>query len=334
MTREITRGVSRRTFLKGAGATGALALAGCTQSTDGGDGGDGGSGGSGGSSGGNGLSGQVIVKGSSTVFPISDSFAEVFMQENDSVNVTVDSTGTGGGFANHFCPGSSDINGASRPIKDSEKEQCSSNDVTPVEFQVGGDALTMAVNNEADWVDCVTPDEMSQIWREDGAQRWSDVRSEWPDEEFTLFGPASTSGTFDWFNENIIGEDYRHTTRHQPTEEDEQIVQGIQDNPHAMGYFGYAYYKANSDLVTALEVDGGNGCTVPSLANAKDGSYPMARPLYIYVSEEALQRDAVYEFVKFYIERAETENVQEIGYVPSSTEQRDENLEKLEEIAG
>jgi len=329
MSQEYARSVSRRAFLTSAGAAGALALAGCTQET--GDGGDGDGGG--GSSGGDGLSGQVIVKGSSTVFPISDAFAEAFMENND-VNVTVDSTGTGGGFANHFCPGESDINGASRPIKDSETEQCGSNDVEPVEFQVAGDALTMAVNNEADWVDCVTPDEMSQIWREDGATKWSDVRSEWPDEEFTLFGPASTSGTFDWFNENIIGEDYRHTTRHQPTEEDEQIVQGIRDNPHAMGYFGFAYYKSNSDLVTALEVDGGQGCTAPSLPNAKDGTYPMARPLYLYVSESALQRDPVYEFVKFYLERAETDNIQDIGYVPSSTEQRDENLSKLDEVAG
>jgi phosphate transport system substrate-binding protein len=337
MSQEFTRDVSRRTFLVSAGTTGALALAGCTQETgDGGDGGSGGSGGSGssGGDGGDGLSGEVIVKGSSTVFPISDSFAEAFMQEHDQVNVTVDSTGTGGGFANHFCPGTSDINGASRPIKKSEQEQCSSNDVEPVQFQVAGDAVTMAVNNDADWVDCITPEEMSQIWREDGAEMWSDVRDDWPDEEITLFGPASTSGTFDWFNENIIGSEYNHTTDHQPTEEDEQIVQGIRDNPYAMGYFGFAYYKSNSDLVKALSVDGGDGCTEPSLANAKDGSYPMARPLYIYVAESALQRDPVYEFVEFYIERAETENVQEIGYVPSSEEQREENLEKLADVTG
>jgi phosphate transport system substrate-binding protein len=255
-------------------------------------------------------------------------------EEYSSVNVTVDSTGSGGGFTNHFCPGTSDLNGASRPITAEEMEQCSSNDVEPVEFQIASDALTMAVNNDADWVDCVTPDEMSQIWREDGAQTWSDVRDDWPDQEFNLFGPASTSGTYDWFNNNIIGEDLNHTTDHQPTEEDETIVQGIRDNPNAMGYFGYAYYNANSDLVKALEVDGGDGCTPPSLSNAKDGSYPMARPLYIYVSESALQRDEVYEFMRFYLERAGTDNVEEIGYVPASADLRDENLAKLDEVAG
>ncbi len=338
MATERTRDVSRRDFLKGAGVTGALTLAGCIQETreaaNNGNRGESNTNQNGGStSDTDRLSGQVIVKGSSTVFPISDAFAEAFMQEHSEVNVTVDSTGSGGGFTNHFCPGESDINGASRPIKQSEIDQCADNDIEPVEFQVAGDALTMAVNNDADWVDCVTPEEMSQIWREGGAQKWSDVRDDWPDQEFDLYGPASTSGTFDWFNNNIVGEDRNHTAQHQPTEEDETIVSGIRDNPNAMGYFGYAYYNSNTDLVKALEVDGGDGCTPPSLANAKDGSYPMARPLFIYVAKSALQREEVYEFMKFYLKRAETDAVQKIGYVPSSTEQLHKNVGKLEVMA-
>ena len=338
MTQDLKDSLSRRKFIVGTGAAGVSALAGCTENTGSEDGGsDGGSdgGNEGTSTGGTGeLSGTIIVKGSSTVFPVSDTFAERFMEEYPQVNVTVDSTGSGGGFENHFCPGEADINGASRPIKDSEMEQCGSNDVEPVEFQIAGDALTMAVNNDADWVDCVTPEEMSQIWREDGVQMWSDVRDEWPDEKFSLFGPAETSGTYDWFNNNIVGEDLRHTAEHQPTEDDDTIVQGIRDNTHAMGYFGYAYYNSNTDLVKALEVDGGDGCTPPSLENAKDGSYPMARPLFIYPSEEALQREEVYEFMKFYLENSETDTVSEIGYVPSSAELRDDNLAKLDEVAG
>jgi phosphate transport system substrate-binding protein len=335
--------VSRRNFLLGTGAAGAVALAGCTQETgngngDGGD--DSGGGGGGDDSGGGGstdsnqLSGQVIIKGSSTVFPVSDTFAELFMEEHPQVNVTVDSTGSGGGFQNHFCPGESDINGASRPIKESEVEQCSSNGVEPVEFEVASDALTMAVNNDADWVDCVTPEEMSQIWRDGGAEMWSDVRDDWPDQEFRLFGPSSASGTYDWFSENIIGPELRHTADHQPTEEDETIVRGIRDNAAGMGYFGYAYYASNPEQVKALEVDGGQGCTPPGLDTAKDGSYPMARPLFIYASESSLQREEVYEFMRFYLENAETDTVSEIGYVPSSAEQRDQNLAKLEEAAG
>jgi len=326
-------GVSRRKFLLASGAAGALGLAGCTQETgDGGDGSDGSDGSDGGSSGGgDGLSGEVIVKGSSTVFPISDTMAELFQEEHPNVNITVDSTGSGGGFENWFCPGDSDLNGASRPIKDSEVEQCSSNDVEPIEFRIAGDALTMAVNNENDWADCMTPDELASIWKDGGVTNWQDVREEFPDQEITLFGPAETSGTFDWFNENIVGEDTRHTARHQPTEEDELIVQGIADNPGGMGYFGFAYYNSNTDQVKALDIDGGQGCTPPSLANAKDGSYPMARPLFIYVAQSSLQREEVVEFLRFYLENAETEIVQDIGYVPSSTDLRDENLQKLED---
>ena len=342
--------VTRRKFILASGAAGAVALAGCTSDEegdgdsggDGSDGSDGDDGMDGGSetdttSGGSDqLSGEIIVKGSSTVFPISDRMAEEFMNEHPEVNVTVDSTGSGGGFENWFCPGDSDLNGASRPIKDSEVEMCSDNGVEPVEFEIAGDALTMAVNNDADWVDSITFDELSQIWREDSAQMWSDVRDEWPDEEFALYGPAETSGTYDWFNANVVGEDYNHTAQHQPTEEDEQIVQGIRDNPNAMGYFGYAYYKSNSDQVKAVKIaaEEGDEPSEPSLANAKDGSYPMARPLFIYAAKSSLERENFYQFMNFYLTQAETEIVQEIGYVPSSVDMRDSNLEKLDEAAG
>jgi phosphate transport system substrate-binding protein len=309
----------------GTGAAGLTALAGCTQNTAQTT-----------TAGAGGLSGSIVIKGSSTVFPISRRLAEAFREEHPDVNPTVDSTGTGGGFKNHFCPGDSDLNGASRPIKQSETEQCSSNGVEPVEFQIAGDALTMAVNNEAEWVDCMTFDELSQIWRDDGAQLWSDVRDDWPDEPLTLFGPASTSGTYDWFNENVVGEDREHTADHQPTEEDSTIVQGIEDNPYSMGYFGYAYYNGNSDRVKAVEIEAeaGDGCTAPSLDNAKDGSYPMARPLFIYAAKSSLESELVYEFLEFYLTKAETDVIKDIGYVPSSQDQRDENLETLKTAAG
>ncbi|WP_058994944.1 PstS family phosphate ABC transporter substrate-binding protein [Haloarcula sp. CBA1127] len=335
MTDSPSGGLSRRRFLTSSGAIGTLALAGCVQNTSRGDGS--GSDGSGSDGNSDGLSGQVIIKGSSTVFPISDAMAEEFMEEHGNVNVTVDSTGSGGGFENWFCPGDSDINGASRPISDAEIEQCSGNDVEPVEFEIAGDALTVAVNNDADWVDCITFDELRQIWSDEaGVTNWSDVRDEWPDMEIERYGPASTSGTFDYFNENVVGEDTEHTTEYQPTEEDETIVKGIRDNEGGMGYFGFAYYNSNSEAVKAVEVkaEEDGECTPPSLANAKDGSYPLARPLFIYAAESALQREEVYEFIEFYLEQAETDIVQDIGYVPSSAEQRDENLEKLDEVAG
>jgi phosphate transport system substrate-binding protein len=348
MTRKRSRptdGVSRRKFIAATGGASVVALAGCSGNggNGNGNGNDHGNGnGNGGAedptdaptSGSDSLSGTIEITGSSTVFPVSDAMAEHFMEMHPDVNVTVDSTGSGGGFENHFCPGNSDINGASRPIKDSEVEHCSDNGVNPVELHIAGDALTMAVNNDADWVDCMTFDELSQIWRDGGAEMWSDIRDDWPDEPFELFGPASTSGTYDWFNANVIGEDHDHTAEHEPTEEDNLIVQGIQDSEYAMGYFGYAYYNSNSDAVTAVEVreTEDDPCGAPSLEAASEGTYPMARPLFIYPSEEAINRDVVYEFLQFYLEEAGTELVSDIGYVPSNDDMVQENLDAVESV--
>ncbi|WP_049927784.1 PstS family phosphate ABC transporter substrate-binding protein [Halopiger goleimassiliensis] len=315
--------VSRRKFVATAGGVGAVALAGCSE-TDTGNGGNGDGD----------LSGEVDVTGSSTVFPISDEMSEKFMDDHPSVNVPVDPTGSGGGFENFFCHGDSDINGASRPIKPEEEDLCSDNDVNPIEMHIGGDALTMAVSPENDWVDCMTFDEMAQIWQEDGAETWADVNSDWPDEPFDLYGPDTTSGTYDWFTENVVGEAGNHRTDYEPTEDDNLIVEGLESNPYAMGYFGYAYYSENSDRVKALSVreSEGDSCGEPGLEAASEGTYPMARPLYIYVAEDAVQRDEVYEFLKFYIESAGEDWIaDDVGYVPSNDDMVDENLSKLED---
>ncbi len=315
--------VSRRKFLAAAGSVGAVAIAGCAENEASDSDGE--------------LSGEVVVKGSSTVYPISVQMQERFMEQHPNVNVTVDSTGSGGGFQNHFCPGDSDINGASRPIKSEEQDLCAENDVTPIEMNVAGDALTVAVSPDNDWVDCMSFDELAQIWQEGGAETWSDVNSDWPDEEFVLYGPDTTSGTFDWFTENVIGEAGNHRTDYEPTEDDNVIIEGLENDQYSIGYFGYAYYAENEDRVKALSVkeDDSSECGEPGLQAASEGTYPMARPLYIYPSEEAVQREEVYEFMKFYLENSSADWIaDEVGYVPSSQDQVDENMSKLDEAAG
>jgi len=325
--------VSRRKFLVGASSVGTVGIAGCTSTS-----GDGGLGSDDGGDDGDGPSGEVIVTGSSTVFPVSDEMAERFMDENGNVNVITDSTGTGGGFANNFCPGSSDINGASRPIKDAEIESCSGNDVEAVEFEIAGDALTMAVSPDNDWVDSMTFDELAQIWNgDDPAETWADVNPEWPDEEFELFGPDDTSGTFDWFTENVVGEAGNHRNDYEPTEDDNTIIQGISDNEYAIGYFGYAYYQENQDMLKGLAIaeSADDEPTEPSLEAAQAGDYPLARPLYIYASADSLsQKDQAYAVTEYYLENSSAEFIaDDIGYVPSNQEQVDENLSALEEYA-
>nr|WP_250141890.1 PstS family phosphate ABC transporter substrate-binding protein [Halosolutus amylolyticus] len=273
---------------------------------------------------------EVNIAGSSTVFPITEVVASEFSSEREDVTVSISQTGTGGGFSNFFCPGMTDINNASREIADVEVDQCGENGIEAIEFQVATDALTVVVSPEAEDIDCLTVDELRQIWTDGGAERWSDVRDDWPDEEFEFFGADTTSGTFDYFVEAVIGEDDTHRTNYHATERDRTIVQGVQGNPYAIGYFGFAYYDENPDQIKAVSIDDGDGCVEPSLETAKNGEYtPLSRPLFIYVAKQALERPEVRDFVEFYLERSATDTVNEVGYVPVTEDVRDENLEKL-----
>jgi len=322
-------GVSRRKFLGSSGvAAASMVIAGCSENEDGGD--DNSSDGSDGSSGS--LSGEIDIKGSSTVFPIATAVGEQFENEHSDVTVSVASTGSGGGFENHFCPGNSDINNASRPMKDEEKSLCEENGVEWHEVNVATDALTVIVNNNADFVDCVTVDELAQIWGPDAVSTWSEVRDDWPDEDIERFGAAETSGTFDYFTETINGEEGAHTSDYEPTEQDRTILQGVENSEAAIGYFGFAYYSQNTDRVKALEIDDGGGCTAPTLDNAKSGEYaPLSRPLFTYPSKSAVQEEHVAEFMRFFVEQSANEELiaNEVGYVPNPQEDMEAELEEL-----
>ncbi|WP_049920888.1 phosphate ABC transporter substrate-binding protein PstS family protein [Halopiger djelfimassiliensis] len=305
-------GLGRRDFLAGTGVAAATGLAGCVGTIAG-------------------RAREVNVAGSSTVFPITEVIASAFSEERTDVTVSISQTGTGGGFSNFFCPGMTDINNASREIADVEQEQCGGNGIEPIEFTVATDALTVVVNPDADWIDCVTVEELQELWRDGGADRWSDVRDEWPDEPIEFFGADTTSGTFDYFSEAVLGEDGSHRTDYHATERDRTIVQGVQGNEYAIGYFGFAYYDENPNQIKALGIDDGDGCVEPSIETAKEGEYtPLSRPLFIYVARESLERAEVRDFVRFYLEQAATDIVNEVGYVPVTEDVRDENLERLE----
>jgi phosphate transport system substrate-binding protein len=334
MTDDVTDGrVSRRKFLAAAGAVGAVGIAGCTQEGSGDGDGGGGDGGDGGS--GDGLSGTIDVAGSSTVFPLATAMAERFQERHSGVDVNLQSTGSGGGFANHFCPGNTDFNNASRPIKPEEERTCADNDVTPVELTVATDALTVVVNNEADWVDCVTVEELRQLWSaEDPPTTWKEVNSDWPDEELELYGPTDASGTYDYFIDAIIGEEGPgHRQDYSATEQDRTIIQGVEGSSAAIGYLGFAYYSQNTDRVKALSVDDGSGCTEPSLETARAGEYtPLARPLFTYPARESLAEDHVAEFARFWIENATSQEIvaDEVGYVPLSDADQSAAMDALE----
>jgi phosphate transport system substrate-binding protein len=250
------------------------------------------------------------------------------------VEINIQSTGSGGGFENFFCPGQTDINNASRPIKEEEQQLCSDNGVEPVELTVATDALTVVANNNSDWVDCMTTDELSQIWSaEDPPTNWSDVNSDWPDEPFDLYGPSEASGTYDYFIEAIIGEDGPGLRGdYQGTEQDRTIVQGVSQSETGLGFLGFAYYSENTDAVKGLSIDNGDGCVEPSLETAKSGEYtPLARPLFTYPAMSALSEEHIAQYLQFWMENSTSTEIvaNEVGYVPLDDQQQQEQMDKL-----
>jgi len=275
------------------------------------------------------LSGSVKIAGSSTVYPVSTAMAEEFHRQYTDVTTPIQSTGTGGGFKNFFIPGKTDVNNASRAIKESELAAARKNGIEPIEFQVATDAITIIVNKDADWLNNITIEQLAEIWRpKNPAQNWSDVNPEWPDKEIELYGPTSASGTFDYFTEEVVGEGGASRDDYQKTEQDNTIVQAVKGSKYAMGYFGMAYYLENTDRVKALSVNG----VKPSIETAKSGKYtPLSRPLFIYVSKKSLnEKPEVEKFIRFYLDLCDDEIIKQIGYVPLTKDIVEKNMAKLE----
>jgi len=273
------------------------------------------------------LSGSIKIAGSSTVYPVTIAMAEEFSALHPAVEIPIQSTGSGGGFKNFFIPGSTVINNASRAIKEEELEAARANGIKPLEFQVGIDAVTVVVNKDFP-ADEISIEQLAHIWRpENPARKWSDVDPSWPDTEIELYGPTSASGTFDFFTEEVVGEGGASRSDYQGTEQDNTIVQAVSGSTSAMGYFGMAYYLENKDIIKALKVNG----VMPSIESAKAGDYVLSRPLFIYVADNALDRPEVVEFVRFYLERTGDEMIKEIGYVPMTKADVEQNLAKFEE---
>lgn len=277
-----------------------------------------------------GLSGAVRIDGSSTVFPITEAVAEEFQKEHRTVRVTVGISGSGGGFKK-FCAGETDISDASRQIKEVELEMCQANGIDPIEIVVGYDGLSVVVNPENDFVDCLSVDELKRIW-EPGSTvtTWRDVRPDWPAEEIVLYGPGTDSGTFDYFTEAIVGEEDASRPDFTASEDDNVLVQGVTGDRYSLGYFGYAYYAENTDKLKLVAVDGGAGCVAPNAETVQSGEYtPLSRPLFIYVKHDALARPEVKAFVRYYLTHA-SELVPQVGYVALSADRYQTSLSQID----
>lgn len=264
------------------------------------------------------LSGTIDIDGSSTVYPITEAVAEEFRSVAPNVRVTVGVSGTGGGFQK-FLRGETGINNASREIKPSEIEAAKKNGIDYIRLSVAYDGLAVLINPENDWADHFTVEELRKIWEPEAQgsiTRWNQIRPEWPDEELHLFGPGVASGTYDYFTEAIVGESGSSRGDFTASEDDNVLVQGIATDKYALGFFGLAYFEENQDRLKLVGIASGNGEPVkPTTETVSNGAYaPLSRPLFIYVTKEAAQREEVREFVNFYLNTA-PQLAKSVGYV-------------------
>jgi phosphate transport system substrate-binding protein len=273
---------------------------------------------------------QIKIDGSSTVFPISQGIAEEFGTINKNVHVTVGESGTSAGFKK-FLRKETDISDASRPITAKEMEEAKAAGIEYIELPIAFDALTVVVNKSNTFLTQLTIEDLHKIWGpESKVKTWDEVRPEWPKQPITLFGAGSASGTFDYFTEAVNGKSKASRTDYTPSEDDNVLVQGVAKDKNAMGYFGYAYYAANTDTLKAVPIVNKAGkATLPSVESVKDGSYnPFARPIFIYVNKASLARPEVKQFVEFYLTKA-SDIATEVKYVALPSEAYQKCLQRL-----
>jgi phosphate transport system substrate-binding protein len=262
------------------------------------------------------VSGDIITAGSSTVFPLSIRMVDRFQDEGYAGTITVDRIGSGAGFERFCKEGESDISNASRPIKEKEVGWCADIGREPIEFRVGTDALAVVVSQENDFIADATFEELAMIFST--AEKWSDVNPAWPTEEILRYIPGTDSGTFDYFVEEVFDKDegpILAATDTQLSEDDNVLVQGVLDSPYAIGFFGYAYYAENTDVLKVLKIEG----VEPTQESVDAATYPLARPLFIYSTAEIMkEKPQVAAFINFYLSYV-NEEVVDVGYFPAAT---------------
>lgn len=283
------------------------------------------------------VSGDIIIDGSSTVYPITTAVAEEFAKVAPDVRVSVGLSGTGGGFKK-FCPGETDISDASRPIKESEKEICQQNGIDYIEFTVGLDGLTVMVNPENDWLQSLTVDQLAQLLGASSTiTKWSDLDPSYPAENILFFIPDPDSGTRDYMTEIVTGangdEDLRQDENTTFSSDDNVLLDGIANEKYAFGFFGYAYYVNSKDSVRAIPiVNKDENAVLPSDTTVQDGSYnPLSRPLFVYVNTKSLQeKPQVAQFLKFFFgPDGGPAIMSDVGYSMPPTGTYEDNLDLL-----
>ena len=266
---------------------------------------------------------SLRIGGSSTVFPVMKAAIESYQKAgaNRQVRFELKETGTSAGFR-QFCSGQLFVTNASRPISAKELKACAAKGVRFLELPIGFDAITVVVNPKNTWATRITTSELSRLWSRAAAgkvTRWNQVNLDWPDRPIRLCGPGKDSGTFDYFNKAINGNEDNSRADVFTSENDNDLVSCVAGNPDALGYFGYAYFQANAKRLKALSIVGSKGPVYPSMQAVQKESYvPLSRPLFVYVNDQALRsQPELRKFVAYTIQNG-LKLVKQVGYIPLS----------------
>lgn len=287
---------------------------------------------------GTGLTGSIVISGSSTVEPISIAVAEKFGVREPEVDISVDGPGTGDGFE-AFCEGETDISDASRAISEEEIEACREGSIEYLELKVANDGIAVLTSPGNDRVeDCLSFTDLYALTgpESQGFDRWSDANrlseelegalaAPFPDAPLEITGPGEESGTYDSFVELVLagiaearGQPEQTRPDYQASGDDNVVIQGIGGSETSLGWVGFAFYEENSEQLKAFEVAGESGrCVAPTPATIGDGSYPISRPLFVYVNTaKLLASPALQAYVQLYVSRDGLSSAADVGYVP------------------
>ena len=275
--------------------------------------------------------GTIEIDGSSTVFPITQAAAEEFIAMHPDMRIPVGVSGTGGGFK-RFTSGETAISNASRSIKDNEVKAANENGISYTELTVAYDGISVIVNIDNDWLECLTVDQLNNMWNPDNpVMRWNEIDPSFPDAKLSLYGPGTDSGTFDYVTDVINGDEGVSRADYVASEDDNVLVLGISGDKNSLGYFGYSYYIENKDKLKIVKIDDGSGCVEPSIDTIADGSYsPLSRPVFIYLNnDEYNSKPELSAFIEFFLTEG-SQYVSEVGYVPIGADNYAKELSKLE----
>jgi phosphate transport system substrate-binding protein len=278
------------------------------------------------------VTGTIITAGSSTVFPVSELIASMFKEDGFSGQVTIDSIGSGAGFERFTKTGETDISNASVAIKQSQIDAAKAIGRTPIEFRLGTDALAVVVSKKNTFAKDMTQAELKLAFST--ATYWSDVRKGWPKREIKRFIPGTDSGTFDYFVEHLYKKDRKPilgAKNLQLSEDDNVLVRGVSGDAYAIGFFGFAYYVENKAKLNVLAIDKVDA----NAANVDNGTYPLARPIFIYSDAKIMNdKPQVAAFIAYYLTYV-NEALKEVGYFPApAAEQKKAKQAWLDAVKG